>query len=823
MKMRYFLLHIFMFISVLASASGLEHSIDSLKKELTKKNSNLSKVKIYLDLASTFRKVSPDSSLKYADLAYDAANDNTLKNCRADAILLKGIAFYTKGELNASKMFFLKALEYSVAIKYAKGIVKSYNSIGNYYFKIAQYDSSLANYDKALNIARQQKLDEDISKAIGNMAPVYAKKGDYNKALELYTEALDLADKKSDMEQVALLVEKIGNVFNDKGEYLQALDYYKQSLAIKKKRGDLKGMAESYANIGNVYFGQDRLLEAIDAHYQSLRINEKIGNKSSMATSYMTLGSLNHKQKNIKEALDFYEKAKNLILEMGDKTMLSVCYRYIGNVYQGNKKYDISKKYYYDALKIAKEIGDEKGIRESYNILGNFFQETKNFDEALKYFQFFLDKSKSIDNSKGVAEAYISLGGVYLAQQNVKKAIDHCNKGYFIIVDNGGPLIKQAACECLSDAYNKAGKSDSAYKYLKLYYSFRDSLKSEEISKTMYKRSMDHNYEKKKIADSLATANKEKVLQIEHDAESRKQKLYIYVSLGAFLITLILAIGIFTNFRLKQQSAKIIKKQKEMVEEKNAEIMSSIRYAQRIQNALLTSDEHWDAISQDYFVMLKPKDVVSGDFYWAHYFNDNKAIWVAADCTGHGVPGAFMSMLGIGFLNEIVIEDNIQSPDEILNRLRTKIINALRQKGVQHQQMDGMDLALCLIDKSSSRLFYAGANNPLWIMRNKEIIEIGADKQPVGYLIEDKSHPFTMHEIALQKGDTVYTFTDGYADQFGGEQGKKYKYKRFRELLKSVESEALKKQKEIIEEAFETWKGNHEQVDDVCIIGVKFN
>jgi len=190
--MRYFLLHIFMFISVLASASGLEHSIDSLKKELTKKSSNLSKVKIYLDLASTFRKVSPDSSLKYADLAYDAANDNTLKNFRADAILLKGIAFYTKGELNASKMFFLKALEYSVAIKYAKGIVKSYNSIGNYYFKIAQYDSSLANYDKALNIARQQKLDEDISKAIGNMAPVYAKKGDYNKALQNYFKSLEI-------------------------------------------------------------------------------------------------------------------------------------------------------------------------------------------------------------------------------------------------------------------------------------------------------------------------------------------------------------------------------------------------------------------------------------------------------------------------------------------------------------------------------------------------------------------------------------------------------------------------------------------------------
>lgn len=821
--MRYFLAYILVFTTLVSQATSLQHSIDSLKKELSKKNTDVTKVKIYIDLATTFRKVSPDSSLKYADLAYSSANDNTLKTYRADAILLKGIAAYTKGELNASRMFFMKALEYSISIKYDKGIVKSYNSIGNYYFKIAEYDSSLANYDKALNIARKQKFDEDISKAIGNMAPVYAKKGDYNKALELYTEALDLADRKNDMEQVALVVEKIGNVFNDKGEYLQALDYYKQSLEIKKKRGDLKGMAESYVNIGNVYYGQGRYINAIDAHYESLKVNEKMGNKSSVANSYMTIGSIYQKQKNSAKALEFYEKAKNLITSMGEKAMLSVCYRYIGDVYQANKKYDIALKYFTDALKISEEIGDEKGIRESYNILGNFFQQTKNYVEAEKYFRLYLEKSKAIENTRGVAEAYIGVGGALLEQNKAKLAIENCTKGYRITVDNGGPLIKQAACECLFKSYSAVGRNDSAFKYIQLFYSFRDSLKSEEISNEITRRDLAHDYDKKKIADSLDAASKEKVIQLQHDAESKKQKLYIYVSLGAFLITLILAIGIFTNFRLKQQSAKIIKKQKEMVEEKNAEIMSSIRYAQRIQNALLTSDEHWDAISQDYFVMLKPKDVVSGDFYWAHYFNDNKAIWVAADCTGHGVPGAFMSMLGIGFLNEIVIEDNIQNPDEILNRLRTKIINALRQKGVQHQQMDGIDLALCLLDKSSSRLYFSGANNPLWIMRNKEIIEVSADKQPVGYLIEDKAEPFTMHEVPLQKGDTIYTFTDGYADQFGGENGKKYKYKRFRELLKSVESKPMKAQKELIEEAFEKWKGAHEQVDDVCIIGVKFN
>ena len=822
MKFKALLFFSCLFFSSLLSASTSNSSVDSLKRELGKKRDNVTRIKQCLELATIYRKTNLDSSFRYADLAYELSLAKGLEIYNADAILSKGVAVFSKGDYNQAFVFFKLSLSLSKSIKYDNGIMKAFKSIGNFFSNVSQYDSALVYYNKGRDICKAIKDEKEEAKLIGSIAQIHSKKGDYAKALEFYNEAIEIASRYKDMEQLGILVNNIGNVFNDKGEYKQALEYYVKSLSIRKELGDLKGVAAVYVNIGNAYYAQQNLREAIEAHYQSLKLNEQIGNKQAVAKTYMTLGRIYQIQQDSNKALSNFKNAEKIILKLGDKSMLSTCYRHLGGLYQSKNNFSVAQKYFEQGLKICEEIGDEKGVGESYNTLGSFYLQQENYAKAESYYRLYLQKSEALQSNKGIAEAYIGIGSALRGQKNYKEAISNCRKGFETVVDNNSSLIRQAACECLYLAYDNTKKYDSAYKYINLFYGYNDSLKNEENSRLLLRRDMEHDFEKKKIADSLATAVKEEQTRAIHAEETRKQKLNFYLILGAFIITLILAIGIFTNFRLKQQSAKIIKKQMEIVEEKNAEIMSSIRYAQRIQNALLTSDEHWDAISQDYFVMLKPKDVVSGDFYWAHYFNDNKAIWVAADCTGHGVPGAFMSMLGIGFLNEIVIEDNIHYPDEILNRLRTKIINALRQKGMQHQQMDGMDLALCLLDKNNSKLYYAGANNPLWIMRNNEIIEVAPDKQPVGFLVNNESEPFTMHEINLVKGDTLYTFTDGYADQFGGDKGKKYKYKRFRDLLKSVGNLPMNKQKESIELAFEEWKGSHEQVDDVCIIGVKY-
>lgn len=280
--------------------------------------------------------------------------------------------------------------------------------------------------------------------------------------------------------------------------------------------------------------------------------------------------------------------------------------------------------------------------------------------------------------------------------------------------------------------------------------------------------------------------------------------------------------------------------QKELIEEKHLEITDSINYAQRIQSALMTNDEHWESIAANHFILFKPRDVVSGDFYWA-YQNEKIAIWCAADCTGHGVPGAFMSMLGIGFLNEIVIEAKMFKPSEILNALRSKIIKALEQKGSTNERKDGMDICLCCLDKQHKKLYVAGANNPLLLITKNEekanafndskmiafngfyLVTISADKMPVGKYVNDNM-PFSQQEIEIDEGDLCYSFTDGFPDQFGGLDGKKFMIKRFKQLLIENAHLPMPEQAALLDATIINWinTANTEQIDDICVVGLKF-
>jgi serine phosphatase RsbU (regulator of sigma subunit) len=272
------------------------------------------------------------------------------------------------------------------------------------------------------------------------------------------------------------------------------------------------------------------------------------------------------------------------------------------------------------------------------------------------------------------------------------------------------------------------------------------------------------------------------------------------------------------NHKIKKQHEDVLK-QKDIISKKNEEITADLRYSQRIQEAILPNDEFIREILPQHFIVNIPKNIVSGDFYWLEKTN-NKVILAVADCTGHGVSGALMHMMGIIFLNEIVKKKQIKEPGEIMGELRNYIMSSLHQTGKFGETQDGMDLALCTIDFDTYKLQFVGANNPLYIINNKGLTEIKGDRMPVGININyDK--PFTTHEIELQRGDTLYMFTDGYADQFGGLRGKKFRYKYFKELLIGINGSSLQKQKDIIEQTFYKWKGEHEQVDDVLIMGVK--
>ncbi len=374
----------------------------------------------------------------------------------------------------------------------------------------------------------------------------------------------------------------------------------------------------------------------------------------------------------------------------------------------------------------------------------------------------------------------------------------------------------------LSEIYEKKNNFKEALAHERLHSDIKDTLLNEENTRHM--NEMQTKYE---------TAEKDKQL-IQQDAEITKQQAEAKqkaAERNAFIIgfglMLILAFFIFRSYRQKQKANIIItqqknevENQKNIIEEKNKDITDSINYARRIQRAMISPESFFKKNLKDFFALYKPKDIVSGDFYWGSKTTSGTILVAAADCTGHGVPGAFMSMIGVSKLNEIIVERNIAAPAEILNQLRHEVIKALNPEDAEEEARDGMDISLCAFDLDKMKLEYAGANNSIYLVRKGELTEIKADKMPVGkYSGEIKL--FTNYEIILQKNDIIYFFTDGYADQFGGEKGKKFKYKQLEELLISTHNKPMEEQKQILDSTMEKWKGNLEQIDDILILGVK--
>jgi phosphoserine phosphatase RsbU/P len=285
-----------------------------------------------------------------------------------------------------------------------------------------------------------------------------------------------------------------------------------------------------------------------------------------------------------------------------------------------------------------------------------------------------------------------------------------------------------------------------------------------------------------------------------------------------FFITLLIYLGVRLFKEENNKYAEKIEEQNRALEEKNQEITDSINYARKIQGALIPSEEEFNSHFRESFVLFQPKDIVSGDFYWITR-KDGHIFYATGDCTGHGVPGGFMTMLGISFLDEIINEKNIFEPAEILNLLRDRIIHTLKQTGGSGESKDGMDIVICRYNPETLVLTYAGANNSLYVFSGQGLKEYPPDKQPCGF--HHELRPFSQHSLKLTEGDCIYTFTDGLPDQFGGPKGKKYKYRQMEELALSIQSKSLRDQKKALQNSFEKWKGALEQIDDVCIIGVK--
>jgi serine phosphatase RsbU (regulator of sigma subunit) len=282
-------------------------------------------------------------------------------------------------------------------------------------------------------------------------------------------------------------------------------------------------------------------------------------------------------------------------------------------------------------------------------------------------------------------------------------------------------------------------------------------------------------------------------------------------------IDLLFGIQLDTSQKLKVAFGELNENHQEL-QEKNKEIQDSIEYAKRIQNAILPPERIIKSSLPNSFILYKPKDVVAGDFYWLEHIEET-VLFASADCTGHGVPGAMVSVVCVNSLNRAVREFGLKDPAKILDKTRSLVIKEFEKS--EEEVKDGMDISLCALDYNSKTLKWAGANNPLWVIRkdSQEIEEIKADKQPIGKYAS--ATPFTAHSLTLNQGDTIYLFSDGYPDQFGGDRGKKYKSGKFKKTLLSIVSQPIDLQKDLLDQEFETWRQDIEQIDDVCVIGVR--
>jgi serine phosphatase RsbU (regulator of sigma subunit)/tetratricopeptide (TPR) repeat protein len=655
-----------------------------------------------------------------------------------------------------------------------------------------------------------------------------------------FSRAIALAEKAKDLKREMVALRFMGRTYKVKGEYKlsdacygKALNLCNRLIAASKDKADLKKFKYEKAMISNLVtrnlMEQGFYYEAIDRYFSNIKRLEEINDTTMMASTYNSIAYAYYTIREFEKSIVYYQRSCDFYASVNDRTGVAEGLVGMGIVYSDIPDYHKSLDMYLKAEKIYIEAGD---INTNKIVLGNkawVYGKLGDFKKAIPMSLEALDYLMAHADRGDEAQARINLGELYIQSGNYSQAEKHLKISMAIAKEENAREVLKDAHRFLSELYDKTNKTELAYSHFKTYIAYRDSLVNEERSKQTLQKELKWNYEKKIIADSLKAAAERRTSSLKLESSYallKQEKTQRYALYGGIALVLIFAGVMFNRFRVTQQQKQIITHQKLLVDEKHKEITDSIHYAERIQRSFLASRELLNETFRDYFILFKPKDVVSGDFYWAASVKtpsatgqSEKFFFVTADSTGHGVPGAIMSILNITSLEE-AIKSGAYEPAEILNYSRKTIIERLKKDGSAEGGKDGMDCSLIAFDFKNNTLTYSAANNVLWIIRGNELLEFAPDKMPVGK--HDKDFvPFTQHTVALQKDDMVYTMTDGLPDQFGGEKGKKFMYKPLKKLLLSINHLPPAKQQLKISEALVKWQGNLEQVDDITVTGIR--
>jgi serine phosphatase RsbU (regulator of sigma subunit) len=529
-----------------------------------------------------------------------------------------------------------------------------------------------------------------------------------------------------------------------------------------------KGYVRALLLKGNIHESFGDYEKTLNFWLEAYKTSVEISDVESEGESCSQLGLIYSRLCNFQKALEYFNKGLKIREELGDENAAASSLNRIGMVLRQTKKYEESLEYYFRSLEIRKKNKQTSAIPWTLLGIANTYEDMKRYPESLDYYE----KGMTGGDKRCIMQCMMGAGRIYSLTDDANHAEKRLEQSLLMAQELNSMVLIAEAYSALAAHYELFKKPDKALKSFKQYLKARETFQSNEVQS--------------KLSN----------IEVAHAVEKSEQEKEIY--------------------RLRHVE---LKSAYDIIEEKNKDITASINYASRIQRAMLPSTADIKGLSSKCFILYLPKDIVSGDFYWFSEIK-NKLVLVAGDCTGHGVPGALMSMLGISFLEEIVNEREITESGQILNELRKEVQRALHQKGASEEAKDGMDIELCVIDRSKKTIQYSGAYNSLYLIRNGELIEYQADRMPIG-IFDLSGKSFTSQDISYLTGDIIYMFSDGYADQFGGPNSKKFKYSALKELLIKIYGLPLKEQKKRLESEFLKWKGENPQTDDVLIMGLR--
>ena len=456
----------------------------------------------------------------------------------------------------------------------------------------------------------------------------------------------------------------------------------------------------------------------------------------------------------------------------------------------------------------------KNSISSSYNNIGLVLHNQGNYEKALEYHEKNLKIKQEIGDKRGMGISYNNIGNIYTEQGNYEMALDYLLKSKKIKEEINVITDLDVTAKALMEVYEKQGNDKKALESHKLYVIIKDSLEKMNGIEKEKQRQFHEQYLLEKQADSIKYADEIILNQAKVKTEKQRRNGLIIIS-----ILILVSLGlVFTQLKKVRKGKELVESQKQIVEEKQQEITDSINYAKRLQQGILVPFDLVQSWLSESFVLFKPKDIVSGDFYWIEKVG-NKVYFAVADCTGHGIPGALVSIICSNALSKSLHEDKILSPSKILDSTRELVEKRFVRS--TDKIKDGMDISLCCLDTKTKTITWSGAMNPLWIVTegNKSLEEIKPDRQSIGMV--ENPILFKEHKLKLKVGDSVYLFSDGYQDQFGGEKGRKYMKGRFKKFILSVQDQDMQTQLASFEKEFNSWKGSREQIDDVCIMGVR--